>query len=165
MNALAKTGALRHSQLPVSATGSGRCSCLLRLADFCGAGRCPLAKIRALRQPRLRCFVHWTRLARLPLGTKFSSEPRTRLRLAHSRLKISLSVSRPYAHVVRPGRFGKSGLSCFYPIAKRAGRQVYMGRPAAGRGSRGGKILPISQKRCRFFVDSGARVWYNQRRP
>ena len=39
---------------------------LLRLADFCGAGRCPLAKIRALRQPRLRCFVHWTRSARLP---------------------------------------------------------------------------------------------------
>src|SRR5699024_3165620 len=101
----------------------------------------------------------------IPLGTKFSSEPRTRLRLAHSRLKISLSVSRPYAHVVRPGRFGKSGLSCFYPIAKLAGRQVYMGRPAAGRGSGGGKILPISQKRCRFFVDSGARVWYNQRRP
>ena len=39
---------------------------LLRLADFRGAGRCPLAKTGALRQPRLRCFVHWTRSARLP---------------------------------------------------------------------------------------------------
>ena len=38
---------------------------LLRLADFRGAGRCPLAKTGALRQPRLRCFVHWTRSARL----------------------------------------------------------------------------------------------------
>ena len=83
--ALAKTGALRHSQLPVSATGSGRCSCLLRLADFRGAGRCPLAKTGALLRvavpcfcfgrrsaltkdrPRpllcFGCFVHWTRLS------------------------------------------------------------------------------------------------------
>src|SRR5699024_12202754 len=38
--------------------------------------------------------------------------------------------------------------------------------PSAGGAEGGGtKILPISQKRCRFFVDSGARVWYNQRRP
>src|SRR5699024_1836036 len=29
--ALVKTGALRHEQLPVSATGSGRCSCLVQL--------------------------------------------------------------------------------------------------------------------------------------
>ena len=81
---LAKTGALRHSQLPVSATGSGRCSCLLRLADFRGAGQCPLAKTGALLRVavpcfcfgrrralakdrplpllRLACFVRWTRL-------------------------------------------------------------------------------------------------------
>src|SRR5699024_87550 len=39
---------------------------LLRLADFCGAPRWALAKTGALRQPRLRCFVHWTRSARLP---------------------------------------------------------------------------------------------------
>ena len=39
---------------------------LLRLANFCGASRMMLAKIGALRQPRLRCFVHWTRSARLP---------------------------------------------------------------------------------------------------
>ena len=29
-----------------------------------------LAKTGALRQPRLRCFVHWTRSARLPLFDK-----------------------------------------------------------------------------------------------
>ena len=39
---------------------------LLRLADFCGAPRWALAQTGALRQPRLRCFVHWTRSARLP---------------------------------------------------------------------------------------------------
>ena len=39
---------------------------LLRFADFCGAPRRALAKNGALRQPRLRCFVHWTRSARLP---------------------------------------------------------------------------------------------------
>ena len=39
---------------------------LLRFADFRGAEQCPLAKTGALRQPRLRCFVHWTRSARLP---------------------------------------------------------------------------------------------------
>jgi len=38
----------------------------LRFADFCGAPRRALAKNGALRQPRLRCFVHWTRSARLP---------------------------------------------------------------------------------------------------
>ena len=31
---LAKTGALRQTQLPVSSTGCGRCVCLLRLANF-----------------------------------------------------------------------------------------------------------------------------------
>ena len=46
--ALAKTGARRQTQLPVSSTGRGRCVCLLRLADFCGAGRGPLAKTGAL---------------------------------------------------------------------------------------------------------------------
>src|SRR5699024_11906263 len=40
---------------------------LLRLADFRGAGRCPLAKTGALRQPCLRCFVRRTRSARLLL--------------------------------------------------------------------------------------------------
>ena len=39
---------------------------LLRLADFRGAGQCPLAKTGALRLTRLRCFVHWTRSARQP---------------------------------------------------------------------------------------------------
>ena len=39
---------------------------LLRLADFRGEPRWALAKTGALRQPRLRCFVHWTRSARLP---------------------------------------------------------------------------------------------------
>src|SRR5699024_10836037 len=43
---------------------------LLRLADFRGAPQWALAKTGALRQPRLRCFVHWTRLARLPPGDK-----------------------------------------------------------------------------------------------
>src|SRR5699024_9965820 len=43
---------------------------LLLLADFRGAPRWALAKTGALRQPRLRCFVHWTRLARLPPGDK-----------------------------------------------------------------------------------------------
>ena len=43
---------------------------LLRLADFRGAPRWALAKTGALRQPRLRCFVHWTRLAQLPPGDK-----------------------------------------------------------------------------------------------
>mgnify|MGYP005772989571 FL=1 len=38
----------------------------MRFADFRGAEQCPLAKTGALRQPRLRCFVHWTRSARLP---------------------------------------------------------------------------------------------------
>ena len=38
----------RQTQLPVSSTGRGRCVCLLRLADFCGAGRGPLAKTGAL---------------------------------------------------------------------------------------------------------------------
>ena len=50
---LAKTGALRQTQLPVSSAGRGRCVCLLRLADFRGAGRCPLAKTGALRQTQL----------------------------------------------------------------------------------------------------------------
>src|SRR5699024_9767176 len=43
---------------------------LLRLAGFRGAPQWALAKTGALRQPRLRCFVHWTRLARLPPGDK-----------------------------------------------------------------------------------------------
>ena len=42
----------------------------------------------------------------IPLGTKFGAESRTRpCGLAHSQRQISLSVSRPYAHVVRSGRF------------------------------------------------------------
>src|SRR5699024_5948988 len=43
---------------------------LLRLAGFRSAPRWALAKTGALRQPRLRGFVHWTRLARLPPGDK-----------------------------------------------------------------------------------------------
>ena len=51
--ALAKIGALRQTQLPVSSAGRGRCVCLLRLAGFCGAPQRALAKIGALRQLRL----------------------------------------------------------------------------------------------------------------
>ena len=40
-------------RLPASSTGRGRRVSLLRLADFCGAGRRPLAKTGALRQRRL----------------------------------------------------------------------------------------------------------------
>ena len=40
---------------------------LLRLADFCRAPARCLQKVGALRQPCLRCFVHWTRSPRLPL--------------------------------------------------------------------------------------------------
>ena len=43
------------------------------LADFRGAPRWTIAKTGALRQPRLRCFVYWTRLARLPSGDKVSN--------------------------------------------------------------------------------------------
>ena len=70
-----KIGALRQTQLPVSSAGRGRCVCLLRLADFRGAGRCPLAKTGALRQTQLpvsstgcgRC-VCLLRLANFPGG-------------------------------------------------------------------------------------------------
>ena len=41
---------------------------LSRLAAFCGAPRRALAKTGAQRQPRLRCFIHWMRSARLPYG-------------------------------------------------------------------------------------------------
>ena len=41
---------------------------LSRLAAFCGAPRRALAKTGAQRQPRLRCFIHWMRSARLPSG-------------------------------------------------------------------------------------------------
>ena len=44
---LAKNGALRQTQLPVSSTGRGRCVCLLRLANICG-GTKALANIGAL---------------------------------------------------------------------------------------------------------------------
>ena len=68
-----------QQQLPVSSTGRGRCVCLLRLADFCGAPRRALAKTGALRQARLaassagrasaclpRCFCRRQRSAQLP---------------------------------------------------------------------------------------------------
>ena len=92
---------------------------LLRLAGFRGAQA--LAKIGALRQRRLAVSSTGRALLPLPLGTKFGAEPRTRReRRAHSLRQISLSVSRPYAHVVRAGLFWQSagwtapGHGCYF---------------------------------------------------
>ncbi len=95
---------------------------LLRLADFRGAPRWALAKTGALRQPRLRCFVHWTRLARLPercasrafaasstgrawrgcpLGTKFSAEPCTRRKAARTLSALHFPVCVPSIRTCR----------------------------------------------------------------
>ena len=80
----------------------------LRFPVFAARGRNPLAKSRPLPLLRFGCFVRWTRLSfavpGILLGTKFVAEPCTRLRLAHSRRQISLSVSQPSAHVGWLGR-------------------------------------------------------------
>ena len=68
---------------------------------------------RAAKAPRFRGNPFLRAVARqkffppnIPLGTKFGAEPCTRpCGLAHSQHQISLSVSRPYAHVVRSGLF------------------------------------------------------------
>ena len=83
--------------------------------------RLAAAKTRALRQRQLAVSSTGRALLPLPLGTKFGAEPRTRReRRAHSLRQISLSVSRPYAHVVRAGLFWQSagwtapGHGCYF---------------------------------------------------
>ena len=51
----------KRARIPIGAQGG--CT-LLRLADFCGASRMMLAKIRALRQISFGCFVRRTRRMR-----------------------------------------------------------------------------------------------------
>ena len=99
---LAKTGALRQTQLPVSSTGCGRCVCPCSASPVsaAGSGSAPQSLVSPFRQ-------------NVPANRARGPGP------VHSRRNISLDVSGLYAHVVQTGRIEtiQSHRVCIIPLS------------------------------------------------
>ena len=116
----------KRARIPIGAQGG--CT-LLRLADFCGASRMMLAKIRALRQLSFGCFVRRTRRMRTARKKRCAIHLTRSKELFQPDARSDLLLLGPG---LRPGRCGRVGSP-----------------EGVGRGSRNPRPPPLAQRSAR----------------
>ena len=122
----------RRARIPIGAQGG--CT-LLRLADFCGASRMMLAKIRALRQFSFGCFVRRTR------RMKTARKKRCAIHLTRSKELFQPDARSDLPHLgpgLRHGRCGRVGS----PEGVGRGRRNTLPPPLAQRSANSNKKTP-----------------------